>query len=746
MRRVRQTRPRTLVRTVTAALALVLLAPLAGSTSATADEPAPQARKLASQRQVALATPGDFTGYGFDQCVAPEPVGDGRVVEEVAVHRGRHLHLRRLPRLPRPAQPDAPPGSPPRSPAAGGCCRSPSARRRRASRASRATRTTSRSPRTRHRRLRHGGRAGRGRGGQDRRRRSDVRHRRGQHDLVRPRGLRPAATPTAASPPWSSVRVGHSDQGARLHRRLLLQRQLGHQDARRRPPPAPRPFTLPDRIWVARWDGAPNTSTTYIPEDGWRPGGRMKQYLGGHNETWGGVTINIDSNYIDLGAGLPAASGGPLPRHPARLLEVPRALAVVREVHARQGAAVPARRAGHLLRSDQRLVRRPHHRRRPRLAVRPQVHAEQHLREAALDRAARRRCPYDGQARVGRRVGPPAPAGAQRGRRGALPGDRGVRRQDRGGRADLPVTPQDRRLRRRHAPDLEQAAAGSLTRVQVAARVLPWTLDARHGVRRADVRPLESRRGRGPAVAVAGRIEKRQAGGPTTSATPVRPATAMRPTSAPWAGRRTSQPASRSRRPCGSPRSAGARRRRAAPRARRTGRRAPLRTAGPTASEAQRQPAHATSAGRPRQEHGRQAVGDEHDAVDHAEDPDAELGGLGDVLEEHARQQQRPGDGLGAGDAAVETGRAHAKAFSTRRGEEAEPVGAGTGEVLDRVLGVRHQADDVAALVGDAGDVTQRAVGVVVEVARDDAALALEPVEGRLVGDEPALAVLEHDR
>lgn len=65
----------------------------------------------------------------------------------------------------------------------------------------------------------------------------------------------------------------------------------------------PGQFALPDRIWIARWDGAANTSTTYIPEDGWRPGGRMKQYLGGHNETWGGTTINIDSNFIDLGAG-----------------------------------------------------------------------------------------------------------------------------------------------------------------------------------------------------------------------------------------------------------------------------------------------------------------------------------------------------------------------------------------------------------------------------------------------------------
>ena len=39
----------------------------------------------------------------------------------------------------------------------------------------------------------------------------------------------------------------------------------------------------------------------------------MKQYLGGHNETWGGVTINIDSNFIDLGAGSRAVPEGHCP-------------------------------------------------------------------------------------------------------------------------------------------------------------------------------------------------------------------------------------------------------------------------------------------------------------------------------------------------------------------------------------------------------------------------------------------------
>ena len=67
-------------------------------------------------------------------------------------------------------------------------------------------------------------------------------------------------------------------------------------------------IVLPDHLWIARWDGLANTSTSYIGEDGWRPGGRMKQYRGGHNETWGGVTINIDTNYLDLGAGSIAAA------------------------------------------------------------------------------------------------------------------------------------------------------------------------------------------------------------------------------------------------------------------------------------------------------------------------------------------------------------------------------------------------------------------------------------------------------
>lgn len=64
-------------------------------------------------------------------------------------------------------------------------------------------------------------------------------------------------------------------------------------------------FVLPDTLWIARWDGRANTSVSseYLSSTAWLPGGRVKQYLGGHNETWGGVTINIDRNYLDLGTG-----------------------------------------------------------------------------------------------------------------------------------------------------------------------------------------------------------------------------------------------------------------------------------------------------------------------------------------------------------------------------------------------------------------------------------------------------------
>ncbi len=58
-------------------------------------------------------------------------------------------------------------------------------------------------------------------------------------------------------------------------------------------------IALPDQIWIADWNNKADTNSTYIRSDGWQ-GRRIHQYQGGHNETWGGVTINIDRNYLDL--------------------------------------------------------------------------------------------------------------------------------------------------------------------------------------------------------------------------------------------------------------------------------------------------------------------------------------------------------------------------------------------------------------------------------------------------------------
>ena len=234
----------------------------------------------------------------------------------------------------------------------------------------------------------------------------------------------------------------------------------------------PGQFALPDRIWIARWDGAANTSTTYIPEDGWRPGGRMKQYLGGHNETWGGVTINIDSNFIDLGAGSQPRPEGRCPgtrlgfwKYPALSPAPPRSPRASR----RCSACSPSR-APTPARSTARTTPPRSPAARAWQAARkftPSNTFEKRHWTALLAAGARttvKRGSVDESVhRLQRALNA---AGAGRFRATGV-----FDAEDRGGRADLPVTPQDRRLGRRHAPDLEQAAAGSLTLALAVLRI-----------------------------------------------------------------------------------------------------------------------------------------------------------------------------------------------------------------------------------------------------------------------------------
>jgi hypothetical protein len=313
---------RRLVRTLAAACALTLTLPLTGSwaTPAPAKDTATSPsdghrisakRTLASQRQIALATPGDFTGYGFDQCLAPTQAtmdrwwthspftaigiyisGDSRACRVqpnldatwVASQVGRGWRL-----LPIALGPQA-------------SCQP-------------------RFPRYKDD-FRINARPGSG----------------GTYPKARAQGIVEADKNVAdaqsygigaGSTLWYDLEGfdltnTHCRESALAFVSTWVARTREHgyvaglyssassgikmvDDARRL---RPGQFHLPDRLWIARWDGKADTSTTYIPEDGWRPGGRMKQYLGDHRETWGGVTINIDSNFIDLGTGSrPVADG-----------------------------------------------------------------------------------------------------------------------------------------------------------------------------------------------------------------------------------------------------------------------------------------------------------------------------------------------------------------------------------------------------------------------------------------------------
>jgi len=67
----------------------------------------------------------------------------------------------------------------------------------------------------------------------------------------------------------------------------------------------PGRYTMPDHLWIADWDGLVNTESSHYAIDptAWVPHARIKQYRGGHNETHGGVTINIDNDYLNVGHG-----------------------------------------------------------------------------------------------------------------------------------------------------------------------------------------------------------------------------------------------------------------------------------------------------------------------------------------------------------------------------------------------------------------------------------------------------------
>ncbi len=66
---------------------------------------------------------------------------------------------------------------------------------------------------------------------------------------------------------------------------------------------APGKYAMPDQVWIADWNGRADIFSSYVRSTSWMPHQRVHQYLGGHNETYDGVTINVDSNFMSLGRG-----------------------------------------------------------------------------------------------------------------------------------------------------------------------------------------------------------------------------------------------------------------------------------------------------------------------------------------------------------------------------------------------------------------------------------------------------------
>jgi hypothetical protein len=62
-------------------------------------------------------------------------------------------------------------------------------------------------------------------------------------------------------------------------------------------------FRAPDQVWFAEWNGRADVASRHLSADAWMPHARVHQFAGNTDETYGGVTINIDRNYMDVGHG-----------------------------------------------------------------------------------------------------------------------------------------------------------------------------------------------------------------------------------------------------------------------------------------------------------------------------------------------------------------------------------------------------------------------------------------------------------
>lgn len=72
----------------------------------------------------------------------------------------------------------------------------------------------------------------------------------------------------------------------------------------------------PDAVWIAEWYLNPiyrpyaTVLVDHVDDTYWSNHQRLRQYAGGHDETWGGLTLNIDSNVLDGPLTVPNGTAG----------------------------------------------------------------------------------------------------------------------------------------------------------------------------------------------------------------------------------------------------------------------------------------------------------------------------------------------------------------------------------------------------------------------------------------------------
>jgi Rv2525c-like, glycoside hydrolase-like domain len=75
--------------------------------------------------------------------------------------------------------------------------------------------------------------------------------------------------------------------------------------------------SAPDDVWIADWNGRQDVfGDPYVADSFWANHQRLHQYRGAHRETWGGITVDVDSSVVD-GAVVGATGSAPPPVIPS---------------------------------------------------------------------------------------------------------------------------------------------------------------------------------------------------------------------------------------------------------------------------------------------------------------------------------------------------------------------------------------------------------------------------------------------